>query len=206
MDLIGKQFGRLLVIGAMPEQKRPTVICRCSCGKETFKRVYDLERGHSLSCGCSRTKHGQSTTRSITPEYMVWNAMKARCLNPKNKRFKEYGGRGITVCESWLKFENFFADMGMRPSGKHSIERKNNNLGYSPDNCIWADADTQHRNRSDNRFITFNGKTKILTDWANELGINKTTLRLRLKSWPIERALTESSRRIAKSVLEGGKG
>lgn len=115
---------------------------------------------------------GSSTT---TAEYFIWQQMKNRCLNPKCKRYPLYGGRGIGICERWLKFENFFADMGKRPV-KRSLERKNNDLGYDPDNCKWATQTEQMRNTRRNVMITHEGKTQHLQAWCNELGLSHATL------------------------------
>lgn len=120
--------------------------------------------------------HGMSGT----PIYLVWIDMVRRCTKPNHHAFRLYGGRGITVCNRWLAFENFFADMGDRPSPEHSIDRKENDKGYSPNNCRWATSIEQSNNRSTNRFVTYEGKTQTVTEWAREKGFWKSTLRYRL--------------------------
>lgn len=115
-----------------------------------------------------------------TPTYRSWSMMLNRCRNPKYMYFSNYGGRGIQVCERWLIFENFLADMGERPSLKHSIERENNNGNYEPGNCCWADRIQQGNNRRNNRVLTFRNKTQTLTLWSRELGIKYDTLLDRL--------------------------
>lgn len=156
IDLTGQKFGRWTVISASGEKAKVNRsakwLCRCECGNERNINGSSLRSGRSSSCGCfhnekvkeSFTKHGKYKT----PEYEVWRAMKQRCLNPSQPYYPYYGGRGITICKRWLdSFENFIADMGPRPTSKHSIDRKNNNLGYSPDNCRWATASQQNANK-----------------------------------------------------------
>lgn len=124
----------------------------------------------------SKKTHGMSQTNL----YFVWQAMKDRCLNPRHKNWHNYGGRGIKVCDRWMKFENFVNDMGERPP-KHTLERKDNNAGYSPENCVWATQQEQCRNMRTTKFITANGIRKSLTEWAEMLGTWKTTITGRLK-------------------------
>ena len=117
--------------------------------------------------------------------------MKQRCYARYSKSFPLYGGRDIGICKDWrFSFETFLADMGKRPSPNHSVERLDNNLGYSPENCVWATPDIQHRNKRSNKLITYNGETLCLTDWARRYYIDKGTLRYRiLHGWSIEDAL-----------------
>jgi hypothetical protein len=106
--------------------------------------------------------------------------MKSRCLNPRNKRYADYGGRGVQVCDRWINsFENFLADMGLRPSDSHSIERKDNDGNYSPDNCIWATREVQERNRRNNLLITYNGLTLTAAEWARRTGLKRATIEAR---------------------------
>lgn len=126
-----------------------------------------------------------------TPEKSRWRAMKARCFNPNNRKYPRYGARGITVCERWLVFENFLADMGPRPSPRHSIDRINNDGNYEPSNCRWATMPEQMRNSIAARWVTFNGETLTVTDWAQRLGITQGSMSRRLSVWPLERAMTQ---------------
>jgi hypothetical protein len=136
-----------------------------------------------------RSQHGGYGT----PEYSVWSAMRARCLNPAHSNYRHYGGRGIQVCERWESFANFLADMGPRPSLRHSIERTDSNGNYEPGNCRWATPAEQARNKSTNRFFTLNGETMCLTDWAKRLGVSPDCLAARLRrGTPPELALTEA--------------
>lgn len=168
--------------------------CKCECG--TLKTIHanTLRNGDSKSCGCLRdeiarakqTTHGMRGTRT----YDTWRGIKGRCLNKDDKAYLDYGGRGVTVCDHWLKFENFFADMGVRPEGL-TIDRKDNDGDYTPENCRWATQKEQCNNRRNNRIIEYNGEKKTLTAWAEFIGIGWSTLHQRLeKGWSVERALT----------------
>lgn len=128
-----------------------------------------------------------------SPEYNCWQNMKARCHNPKHPKFAAYGARGITVCPRWRNsFDNFLADMGRRPTGMSSIDRKDGSRGYEPGNCRWATPRIQSENRPGfNNIIEFCGKSQSLKAWAREIGISRESLRSRLKTgWTIEAALT----------------
>ena len=118
-----------------------------------------------------------------------WRDMRQRCLNPNSHRYYTHGGRGISICTRWESFPNFLEDMGLKPDG-FTLERIDNNGGYSPENCKWATPHEQARNRRTNVFICFNGETKTIMDWANELGLSFTAMKKRLKKWPLEKALT----------------
>lgn len=133
--------------------------------------------------------HGQSRPR--TPEYTTWGMMKSRCLNPKNKRYNRYGGRGITICARWLEsFQNFYDDMGARPAGT-SLERRDNDGNYEPLNCYWATPKEQQNNTCFNVRITHNGETKTVSQWAQQAGIPEHTFRYRLiRGWSIDEALS----------------
>ena len=136
-----------------------------------------------------RKGYYRNGTRSA--EYIAWANMIQRCTDPHATRFAEYGGRGVTVCERWMMFDNFLADMGPKPGPEYSIERIDNAGNYEPGNCRWATIREQTRNRRSNVRIEFGGVTRVLTDWAAELGIDPGTLQSRLKrGWPVERALT----------------
>lgn len=124
------------------------------------------------------------------PEYGIWRAMHRRCYNSNTRDFKNYGAKGITVCERWNVFEVFLSDMGRRPAGM-TIERINNSLGYHPENCRWATFKEQQSNRSDNRRLIHKGESLTLAEWARRVGLKRTTLRNRLKlGWSVEKSLT----------------
>lgn len=166
-DLTNARFGRLLVVALdhlEGAKKRAYWACRCDCGTEKAIRADGLMSGVVQSCGClGREKRtaasaAATTTHGVTkgrrseqrqpPTYRSWAMMKVRCLNEKNHKFKDYGGRGIAVCAEWNKFENFLADMGERPAGT-TLDRIDVNGNYEPGNCRWADAKTQRANRRD---------------------------------------------------------
>jgi hypothetical protein len=136
----------------------------------------------------AREYHGMKHT----PEYAIWSALKNRCLNPNDARWDSYGGRGITICEEWVdSFRAFIFDMGPRPTSGHSIERIDNSMPYSKENCRWATSVEQGRNKRNNRMLTFNGKTQCVSAWAEETGMSNKTILFRLNSgWTIEDALT----------------
>lgn len=201
-DVLGQKFNRLLVVEHVGVRTKSRVHywrAVCDCGNEVFATANNLKTGAVKSCGCwqrevaktagSRTRtHGMSNTS----EYAIWDSMIARCHNEKSKDYCNYGARGISVCDRWKNsFENFYADMGPRPA-RMSIDRVDNEIGYSPENCRWATALVQTRNQRSNVNITFNGKTQCLTAWADEIGINPITLQSRLSrgNWTVEDALS----------------
>jgi len=122
-------------------------------------------------------RHGMAETS----EYTSWQGMKNRCFNPNYHRYSDWGGRGITVCDRWLNFENFLADMGTKPSPKHSLDRIDNNADYSPENCRWATKAEQDNNRRSNRLITIACVTLTIAQWAKKTGFNANVIHDRLK-------------------------
>jgi hypothetical protein len=163
LDLVGKRFGRLLVISCEGTDCRQQTLwlCQCDCGSAPkVIRAANLGR-NTTSCGCLRAeattarllKHGHARNKNTkkTTEYEAWRSMRGRCNNPNNKAWLDYGGRTdpgpITVCKRWDKYENFIADMGRKPSPDLSIDRRDNNAGYSPDNCYWATSIQQNNNK-----------------------------------------------------------
>lgn len=190
-DLTGRKFRMLTVISlsgirvSSGGQRRREWLCKCECGNEKPISGPCLLSGKTVSCGCYRRTRGIKHGMEQTPEYAVWLSMKQRCLDPKNKKYAGYGGRGIRVCDRWLDFANFIADMGRRPPGRMTIERLDNERGYEPGNCKWATYGEQSKNqrktarntsgfvgvyRDKNRwcaYIKINGRKKHIGNFAN---------------------------------------
>lgn len=194
----GKKIGRLTVgaFSHISSHGDAMYDCACSCGGTITTAGSTLRDGRARSCGCSRAdskrRHGHTTKTTMTTEYKAWHAMRQRCGNPKNKRFPSYGGRGITVCERWETFDLFFADMGNRPKGK-SLDRKNNDEGYSPENCRWATRFEQAQNTQRTKLSMEKARdirTKRASgvrarDLATEYGVSKSAILevLRQSTW-----------------------
>lgn len=142
--------------------------------------------------------------KNFPKEYNLWNSIKQRCYNKKNKSYKNYGYRGIRMCKTWKNsFEQFYKDMGPKPSDKHSIERINNNWYYCKENCKWATRKEQSRNKRTNTIITFRGENKSLVEWAEFFGINPSTVGTRLfRGIPIEEVFNKDHREIDKTAIE----
>lgn len=211
IDIAGQRFGAWTVLHKAtdaPARKVAYWECRCDCGTVRDVDGGRLRKGLSESCGCqapekigaAHVKHGLYGTLT----YRIWRGMKQRCQNPKARDYSDYGGRGIAVCERWQRFENFAADMGEAPAGM-TIERKDNNAGYAPDNCRWATPEEQQLNTRRNRRVAHAGKEQTVTEWAREYGIPSATLFARLnKGWDMARALGPSKPvRVALDVASG---
>lgn len=154
-QLAGQVFGRLTVIERFRSRNgRVTWVCRCACGKLHEAVSNALTSGHTKSCGCWKDErntstaptHGHASRKTgLSPTYQSWRGMWTRCTNPNVKSYKDYGGRGITICSRWERFENFLADMGERPAGR-TLDRENVNGNYEPGNCRWATRKEQAMN------------------------------------------------------------
>jgi hypothetical protein len=215
MVSVGMQIGRWTITGG-PQKRgyRKAWTCKCECGSERIILDQALKDGTSKSCGCLmrelngamikklRTTHGDCKS----PEYHVRKCMIARCRNPNNRDFKNYGGRGITVCPEWIdSYEAFLKDMGRRPSPDHTLERINNNFGYFPGNVRWATRLEQAWNKRNNHLITYMGKTRSIAEWAQVLGLQYNTIRDRIRAgWTAEATLTEGRKVNQYWKQEGG--
>ncbi len=194
IDLLGQRFGRWLVIEEAENTTRGTAQwkCLCDCGNVRIVRANDLRQGKSISCGCYNTE--VCTTHGMThhPLYRAWQNMKERCTNPNIPNFKNYGGRGITVCERWMNsFEAFYEDMSPTYKKGLSIDRRDNNKEYSPENCRWATQTEQCNNTRNNRTYELNGEIGTLTNLCRKYGHNYEKIRGRLRlGWNIEQAFS----------------
>jgi len=147
-----------------------------------------LLRGATRSCGCTSLTHGMTGSA----EHRIWVQMRYRCSAPASADFDRYGGRGIKVDPRWDSFEAFIADVGPRPSRRHTLDRIDNDGDYAPENCRWATNREQSRNKRTSSVLVFNGRRQTVTDWAEELGISRSTIYMRLASgWSTTRALSE---------------
>ena len=192
VNLTGQKFGKLTAISISHKDKRLGAfwICLCDCGRNTVVYRGHLKSGHTKSCGCLWSKHGHTTGYERTKTYYTWVSMRQRCDNPSNGVYGNYGGRGIKVCSRWMIFENFLEDMGESPTGLQ-LDRIDNDGDYCKENCRWVTPEQNSRNKRDNRFLTLNGETKCVAEWAEELCINSQTLYVRLfRGWSAEKALT----------------
>lgn len=194
IDLTGQRFGRLTVLGLAPMRNgvKTQWLCRCECGKTCAPQAATLRNGKAQSCGCLRVERVRAAhlTHGLhsAPEYMVWYQMHERCRNPAHKHFASYGGRGIGVCDAWQDLETFLRDMGPRPSAAHQLDRKDNDAGYSPENCRWATRIENASNKRTTVRVTLNGETMCLAEAARRTGIKPPTA-----YWRAKRGMTETS-------------
>ena len=194
VDLSGQVFGRLTVLRRAENYGTSArFVCQCECGITRPIMAKNLRNGVTKSCGClnneNKTTHGLSRDKT----YSTWVDMKLRCLNPSHKAYRHYGGRGITVCERWLVFENFFKDMGVKPDGL-SLDRIDNNGDYEPNNCKWSTWKEQRNNQRvsvKEVVINFNGVDYTLSALAKHTGKPKSIIRDRIKklNWNVDAAV-----------------
>lgn len=207
-DITGQKYNRLVVLGFAGRIRGGSYWkCRCDCGAEVVVRGAQLKNGGTKSCGCLGREGAATRARQRnyrhgmkgTPEYVAWRAMRDRCEKQDHPAYHNYGGRGITVCERWSGsdgFARFIEDMGRRPTTRHTLERRDNGKGYSPDNCRWATTSEQARNKRSNCFIEYDGKRMILADWAKETGLSRYCISGRLRmGWTVKDTLTIPQKR-----------
>lgn len=202
-DLTGFVFGWLTVIEAGKKRSPNRAmywLCKCKCGTEKEISAQSLIRGSVVSCGCynkeinsKRAKHGHNRRHSKkSPTYITWTKMNDRCNSTQCREYKWYGGRGVTICDRWKSYVNFLSDMGERPEGC-SLDRIDVNGNYEPSNCRWVDQKTQANNTRRNVYITYQGITQTIAEWASSLGLKYETLYCRIFKFgmPVEKALTK---------------
>lgn len=204
IDLTGTHIGRLAVVRRVRlEAPRVYWLCECECGELCEVSTTHLRSAHTTSCGCvmrevtaarnrANAKHGMSDS----VEYRAWRKMIDRCENQKNRKFPDYGGRGIRVCAEWkASFDSFYDHVGARPSADHSLDRIRNHLGYEPGNVRWAVLETQNNNKRTNVIVTIGGVSKTVAQWSRESGLSHRTISYRVKAgWPADAILSESRR------------
>lgn len=188
-DEIGNVYGKLIVVEFLGTRNQAARwLCRCECGKCVDVRGAMLHYGSHKSCGCARyTANGLYHSA----EHRSWTGMIQRCTNVRRPRYRDYGGRGIKVCQRWRdSFLSFYEDMGPKPSPKHSLDRIDNDGNYEPGNCRWATNRQQTQNSRRARNLTYQGETLCISEWARRYGLDPDTLAARLKrGWSTERAI-----------------
>lgn len=185
----GKKFGKLTAIKEMPLTEGKKWLFECDCGNKLIALKYNVTTGHTKSCGCLKTKHGLYYTRL----HRIWAGIKERCFNKNDIHYKRYGGRGITMCNSWKEnficFYNWAIENGYKDT--LTIDRINNDYNYCPENCRWASKEQQARNRKNNKFFNFNKETHCASEWEKILGFPRCTIYNRTKlGWNFEKIVT----------------
>lgn len=173
--------------------------CRCDCGKEFICSVYNILSGRRKACSssCGRTQHGHAVAKSKPQTYTAWTSMRQRCYNQLHKAYPSYGGRGIKICERWIhSYTNFLTDMGEPTALGLTLERKDNNGDYTPDNCIWATTKEQNRNQRTRAWLDINGERKPVWQWAEETNQPASTIYSRMrKGWTGQEVLYGRTRK-----------
>ncbi len=210
VDLTGKTFGKITALSfhSRAEKTGHAIwLVKCSCGKEFTVKQNNLSTGHTKSCGCLKMEKATGNKHSFkhghgagarSSEFNIWVGMKQRCHNPKATGYIQYGGRGIQVCDRWLNsFENFLADMGLKPSSNHTIERTDTDGDYCPENCIWLKAFDQQSNRRNNVKIEHNGEILTATEWERKMGVTPGRIHSRIwNGWsPVDAITTPTDTR-----------
>lgn len=216
-DITGKRYGRLVAIGPIGTNKQGVIwACQCDCGASMSVHGYLLRSGNTKSCGCLRVDTivaiGTSHGLHDSPYYKRWLHITQRCVNPNDKNYANYGGRGISVYNKWrhdfAAFHNYISQLPDCGKEGYSLDRIDNNGNYEPGNLRWTTQDIQMRNTRSTRWITFGGKTLCVADWEKELNLPEGVLRKRLyRKWSVERALTTPLKVISdKSKNEAEEG
>ncbi len=200
IDLTGQKFGRLTALSrcepkiTIRGRRESQWLCVCECENKVVVQQNNLRSGHTQSCGClvyepNHVTHGLT----LHPLYHVWASMKGRCVNPSNRNYRNYGGRGITVCQEWMdSLPAFVRDMGPTYRAGLTLDRIDNSCGYYKANCRWATRTEQQNNRRTNHTLIYNNESHTVCEWARKLHIKPRTLHTRLAlGWPIEKVLTK---------------
>lgn len=210
INIAGNKYGRLTVLSFVKTEKAEyRWNCICDCGKTSIVESSHLKAGSIKSCGClktdSLTKHGHTSGYKKSPEYSTYQAMIARCYDINHKSYKRYGGRGIRVCKRWLKsFENFLKDMGLKPSAKHSLDRKKVNGNYTKPNCRWATEYEQQRNKRTNVWYEVYGKKYVQFDLCDLLKVEYRVLKRKLNNnWTLEQIFDHYMNKKTNDYLAG---
>lgn len=202
IDMTSRTFGRLTVIeraGSAPNG-RVRWKCRCECGNTRLVPANNLQSGNTTSCGCWNRENAinKATTHGLsnTTEYYVWCSMIQRCEDPNCKSYPNYGGRGISVCERWrTHFPLFLADLGRRPTPWHTLERRDNDADYEPNNCCWATRNEQNNNQRKTLLLCWRGQRHTIREWSDKIPMSYHALRHRIQQgWSVHRALTQPVR------------
>lgn len=199
-DITGNRYGRLVVLRFIKtdDKRRSLWECQCDCGKTVIVQKNNLTSGNTKSCGCLSSSLKTTHNKSKSRLYSVWHGMKQRCLNPNVEEYKNYGGRGIKICPEWMDFETFYqwaisnGFIENSPKGQNTIDRIDVNGNYEPLNCRFVNMSVQSNNTRRNKLLTYQGRTQTISQWANEIGINRRTLEARIVDyhWSVEKALT----------------
>jgi hypothetical protein len=208
-DQVGRRFGRLVVVALVEQdaskENNHLWMFKCDCGNEKQARIKSVRSGKTSSCGCvfaemmaaRNTKHGLSSSSAT---YRSWKDMRQRCMNESGGDWANYGGRGIAVCKEWDDFLVFLSDMGERPQGM-TLDRIDVNGNYSRQNCRWATPKTQANNKTSNKVLTLNGKTRTLQQWADETGIKRETIAARARAGMVDDKILHRGRLAPSSCI-----
>lgn len=205
----GTRFGLLTVIRRDGHLHGSSAwLCQCACGNTHRVRYTSLRRGEIVSCGCRKKEVLNRRTHGMkrTPEWKAWDSAKQRTTNPNHKSYHDYGGRGISMCDRWRdNFEAFYADMGPRPTLKHSLDRyPDQNGDYEPGNCRWATWTEQANNKRNNRLLTVKGQTMTIPEWSRQTGLSQSCLLQRLRAGRSEDEMLLPADRQRKSLTASG--
>lgn len=200
-DLAGQRFSRLIVVsdGGRDKKKNILWLCVCDCGGRALAHAYDLRAGKIKSCGCLG-REGKPRTHGLThtPIYNVWATMVQRCTNPKERAWGRYGGRGITADAKWLTFEGFYADMGASYKPGLTLDRIDNDGGYTASNCVWRTYSEQSRNKSSTVLIEIDGAMYVQVDAAKLLGVSCASIITWRKKGMTDAQIVERARWLAR--------